>query len=186
MKASQADILIVPGLGNSGPDHWQTRWQAKLSTARRVEMGNWDRPHLADWVERLTRAVNTAKKPVILVAHSLGVVTVAHAAPQFDEGKVAGAYLVAMPDIEDASLLPDALKGIASDPIPRAPLPFPSVLVASRTDPYAAWTKAETIAHAWGAQFQDAGDAGHINAESGQGPWPEGLLSFAKFMSRLA
>ncbi len=185
MKASQADILIVPGLGNSGPDHWQTRWQAKLSTARRVEMGNWDRPHLADWTEKLTLAVNNAQKPVVLVAHSLGVLIVAHAAQRFDKGKVAGAYLVAMPDVEDASGLPDAVKGFAATPIPREPLPFPSILVASRTDPYAAWTKAETIAHAWGSQFQSAGDAGHINAESGQGPWPEGLLSFAKFMSRL-
>ena len=183
MKTSEADILIVPGLTNSGPDHWQSRWQAKLSTARRVEMGNWDRPHLADWTEKLARAVNTAKRPVVLVAHSLGVVTVAHAAPRLNAGKVAGAYLVAMPDVEDASLTPPETHGFA--PIPREPLPFPSVLVASRTDPFAAFAKAETIGHTWGAQVQDAGDAGHINAESGQGPWPEGLLSFAKFLSRL-
>ncbi|PTW57533.1 hypothetical protein C8N35_11012 [Breoghania corrubedonensis] len=183
MKAAEADILLIPGLGNSGPDHWQTRWEAKLSTARRVDMGDWNKPHRPQWTERLVRAVNAAEKPVVLVAHSLGVVTVAHAAPEFDKGKVAGAFLVAMSDVEDVSRMPAPVPGFA--PIPREPLPFASVLVASRTDPYAPWTKAETIAHAWGSQFQDAGDAGHINAESGQGPWPEGLLSFAKFMSRL-
>ena len=183
MKIAHAEILIVPGLGGSGPDHWQTRWEKKLSTARRVDMGDWDRPHLTQWSERLVRAVNTAQKPVVLVAHSLGVVTIAHAAPDFDEDRVAGAYLVALSDIEDVSRIPAPTPGFA--PIPREKLPFPSVLVASQTDPYAAFTKAERIASEWGASFENAGDCGHINAESGQGPWPEGLLSFAKFMSRL-
>lgn len=183
MKTAQADILIVPGLGGSGPEHWQSRWEKKLSTARRVEMGDWDRPHRAMWTEKLATAVNAAQKPVVIVAHSLGVVAVAHAAPQFKPGKVAGAYLVALPDIEDISRVPAEARGF--EPIPREKLAFPSVLVASRTDPYCAFAKAQAIAAEWGARFETAGDCGHINVDSGQGPWPEGLLSFAKFMQRL-
>lgn len=183
MRIANANILIVPGLGGSGADHWQTRWENKLSTARRVEQLDWDRPHRAQWAEKLALAVNTAQKPVVIVAHSLGVVTVAHAAPLFDEGKVAGAYLVALPDVEDTSRVPAAVNGYA--PIPREKLPFTSVLVASKTDPYCPYPKAERIAAEWGAKFESAGDCGHINSESGQGPWPEGLLSFAKFMTHL-
>ncbi len=146
-------------------------------------MGNWERPHLADWRERLVRAVNAAERPVVLVAHSLGVVMVAHAAPEFEPGKVVGAYLVAMADVEDTTRSSPETHNFA--PIPREPLPFETVMVASRNDPHAAWTRSETIANQWGAKFEDAGEAGHINADSGQGPWPEGLLSFARFMSRL-
>ncbi|AXS41160.1 alpha/beta hydrolase [Breoghania sp. L-A4] len=183
MKIAHSEILIVPGLGNSGPDHWQTRWETKLSTAKRVEMGNWDRPHREQWTERLVTAVNAAQRPVVLVGHSLGVVTIAHAAPKFDRGKVAGAYCVALPDIEDASRVPAPTPGFG--PIPREKLPFACTLVASQTDPYCPYPKAERIAAEWGAHFESAGDCGHINADSGQGPWPEGLLSFAKFMTRL-
>ena len=61
----------------------------------------------------------------------------------------------------------------------------PAHLVASRNDPYCDYQRAEDLAGAWGATFQDAGEAGHINVESGHGPWPEGMMSFAHFMKRL-
>ena len=72
MKAREADILIVPGYTNSGPDHWQSRWQSKLSTARRVEQAEWTKPVREDWTARVAEAVNEAERPVVLVAHSLG------------------------------------------------------------------------------------------------------------------
>src|SRR4051794_2700815 len=99
MRTSECEILIVPGLTSSGPDHWQSRWQQKLSTARRVEQDDWERPQRDAWTARLVQAVEAAAKPVVLVAHSLGVVAVAHAAPSFRLGKVGGAFLVALPDI---------------------------------------------------------------------------------------
>ena len=183
MRSSDADILIVPGISGSGPDHWQSRWEARLSTARRIGQADWDRPLCADWVAAIVAAVDAAERPALLVAHSLGVVAVAHAAPRLKPGAVRGAFLVGLPDIEDAAVLPDLDAGFL--PIPRAPLPFPTVLVASRTDPHAAYARAEDFSRAWGAELVDAGDSGHLNGESGHGPWPEGLRRFAGFLKGL-
>jgi hypothetical protein len=183
MKTSDADILIVPGLGGSGPDHWQTRWEGKLSTARRVEQTDWDHPVRDDWTRRLATEVERSERPVILIAHSLGVPTVAHAAPRFAAGAVRGAFLVGLPDLER----PDMPSEIdpAFSPLPRDPLPFPSLLVASRDDPFCSYERAEDFAYAWGAAIVDAGQAGHLNSDSGYGPWPEGLMRFAGFLKLL-
>jgi predicted alpha/beta hydrolase family esterase len=70
-------------------------------------------------------------------------------------------------------------------PSPSTPLPFPSLLIASRDDPHATYEEMETMALDWGAQVIDAGAAGHIDAQSGHGPWPEGLMRFAAFLARL-
>ena len=182
MKASDADIIIVPGHGNSGPDHWQTRWQERLSTARRVAQANWDKPDRHDWSARLADTVNESARPVVLVAHSLGIPTVVNASPRFT-ADVRGAFLVAPPDLESRKLKPRALK--AFGPYPRDPLPFPSITIGSRNDPYCDFAVAEDLAAAWGSLFIDAGEAGHINADAGYGPWPEGSLTFAKLLSRL-
>jgi len=183
MRTSDCDILIVPGYENSGPDPWQSRWERQLSTARRIEQRDWNAPMREEWVRRIVRAVERAERPVVLVAHSLGVVAVAHAAPHLPAGKVKGAFLVGLPDVEAEDFEPAVDRALA--PIPRDPLPFPSVLVASRTDPYGAYEKAEDIAYAWGSALVDAGDSGHLNSASGHGPWPEGLMRFAGFLKRL-
>ncbi len=182
MKASDADILIIPGYTNSGPDHWQSRWQARLSTARRVEQAEWSKPVREDWVDRVVEEVNASARPVVLVAHSLGVATAIHAIPRLD-GKVAGAFFVAPPDVANPSIRPKHL--MTFGPYPRDPLPFPSITVASRNDPFGTYDHADDIANAWGSLLIDAGESGHINAESGHGPWPEGTMVFAQFLSRL-
>lgn len=183
MKTADADILIIPGFGDSGPDHWQTRWESKLSTARRVVQPDWLRADRAQWTGTIVNAVHSATRPVILVAHSIGVAAVAHAAPGFPAGAVRGAFLVGLSDWDRPNLLP----GVSHDfaPLPRDPLPFPSLLVASRNDPYCDFEVAADFANAWGSALVDAGEAGHINAESGHGPWPEGLLRFAGFLKQL-
>jgi uncharacterized protein len=183
MRTSDCDILIVPGSTNSGPDHWQTRWERQLSTARRVEQRSWEEPDRDSWVDRIVEEVGRARRPVVLVAHSLGVVAVAHAAKYLDGQRVKGAFLVALPDLEDADF-PIAIEK-AFAPVPRDPLPFPSLLVASRNDPYCAYDKAEDVAYAWGAVIVDARESGHIDTASGHGPWPEGLMRFAGFLKRL-
>jgi uncharacterized protein len=183
MRTSDCDILIVPGHTNSGPDHWQSRWQQRLSSARRVEQDDWDSPLRDAWVSRLVNTVEGCRRPVVLVAHSLGVITVAHAAPLLPRAIVRGAFLVAPPDTEDPRLVLAIERSFA--PVPRDPLPFPSLLVASRSDPYCAFGRAEDFAYAWGSALLDAGDAGHINTASGYGPWPEGLMRFAGFLKRL-
>lgn len=182
MKVKDADILIIPGYTNSGPDHWQTRWQAKLSTARRVEQEEWSKPVRDEWAGQVAKAVNEAQRPVVLVAHSLGVATAIQAIPDFEK-PVAGAFLVAPPDVANPDIRPKHL--MTFGPYPRDPLPFPSVVVASRNDPFCALNVAEDLAGAWGALFIDAGDAGHINSDAGFGPWPEGSMVFAQFLSRL-
>lgn len=182
MKAKDADILIIPGYTNSGPDHWQSRWEAKLSTARRVEQAEWSKPVREDWTARVAETVNASTRPVILVGHSLGVAAAVQAVPDF-RNSVAGAFLVALPDVANPAIRPKHL--MTFGPYPRDPLPFPSIVVASRNDPYCPFDVAEDVAGAWGALFVDAGEAGHLNAESGYGPWPEGSMAFAKFVSRL-
>ena len=183
MRSSDLDILVVPGLAGSGPDHWQSRWLAKLSTARRVQQADWDHPRREAWTRAVIEAVEAASRPVMLIAHSLGVPTLAHAAPLMPAGRVVGAFLVAPPS-EAATLRLPAIDP-AFRPYPRAPLPFPSLLVASRNDEYGSFDDAADLALAWGSALVDAGDAGHLNDASGHGPWPEGLMSFAGFLGRL-
>lgn len=183
MRTSDCDILIIPGLGGSGPEHWQSRWQSKLSTARRVEQTDWDNPERMAWTAAIVLAVQAAGRPVILVAHSLGVPALAHAAPLMPAGRVAGALLVAPPS--EAAVASMAQIDPAFRPYPRDPLPFPSLLVASRNDEYGAFDDSADLALAWGSALVDAGEAGHLNDASGHGPWPEGLMSFAGFIRRL-
>lgn len=182
MKAKDADILIVPGYTNSGTDHWQTRWESKLSTARRVEQAEWSKPVREEWTAKVAEAVNVAQRPVVLVAHSLGVATAIQALPHFTK-PVVGGFFVAPPDVSNPAIRPKHL--MTFGPYPRDPLPFPSIVVASRNDPYSTFEAAEDIAAAWGSLFIDAGEVGHLNADSGHGPWPEGSLTFAKFLTGL-
>jgi len=183
MKISEADILILPGLGNSEPGHWQRRWGDRIANARIVEQENWDHPDQDRWVAAIARAVMMATRPVVLVAHSLAVPAVAHTAKQLADTKVRGAFLVAPPDVELSPDVPEATRVFS--PIPRDPLPFPSLLVASTNDPFCSIERAADFGLAWGSDFHIAGDAGHINTTSGHGPWPEGLLMFTRLMQRL-
>ncbi|MEM7464640.1 MAG: alpha/beta hydrolase [Pseudomonadota bacterium] len=182
MKTTDAEILILPGYKNSGPEHWQSRWESRLSAARRVQLGEWNKPVFEDWRDNLVAAVKEAKKPVILVGHSIGAQVAVQAADLFED-KVAGALLVAPPEVENPNIRPRHL--MTFGPARRDPLPFPSVTIASRNDPFCSIEKSEEMAADWGSLFMDAGESGHINHESGHGPWPEGLMVFSKFLSRL-
>lgn len=168
-------ILTVPGLSNSGPGHWQTLWEESLPNCRRVDLGLWDDPHRNTWVNKINLAIQRADRPVVLVAHSLGCLAVAWWAEfeQPRDGKVIGALLVAPPDVE---LRPIDRRLTRFAPFPHGELPFPSFLVASRTDPYMGFGQARQLARAWGSRFADAGEAGHINAESDLGEWTFGRL----------
>jgi predicted alpha/beta hydrolase family esterase len=182
MKVKDTDIIIVPGYTNSGPDHWQTRWETKLSTARRVEQAEWTKPVREDWVAEVVKAIDAATRPVVVVAHSLGVPTFIHAIPEIGD-KVKGAFLVTPPDVCNPNIRPKHL--MTFGPYPLEPLPFPSIVVASRNDHYCSYEVADELAASWGSMIIDAGDSGHVNSESGHGPWPEGSMVFAKFLSQL-
>ena len=187
MRASEAEILVIPGLGGSGPDHWQSRWEAKIPAVRRVVQADWDNPRLDSWRGRIVEEVARASRPVVLVAHSLGALAAAHAAPFLakgeNSGKVKGGFLVAPPSIEALAKM-DAID-LAFLTLPSELIPFPALVIASRDDPYASFTDSEDLARLLGAELADAGFSGHINIESGHGPWPEGLMRFAGFLKTL-
>jgi uncharacterized protein len=165
-------VLILPGWQNSGPDHWQSRWEA-LHGYRRVEQHDWMTPRRGDWMARLEEVLLGNDEPAVLVAHSLGChLAVAWAAHSKNTHRVKGALLVAPPDTERDDIR-EMLPSWA--PMPLKPLPFPSVLVASRDDPYGGFERSQGFAAAWGSRFVDQGNAGHINAETGLGDWAEGL-----------
>ena len=168
-------VLIIPGLHNSGPEHWQTKWEQERDDCVRVDLGMWDKPHRNTWVNKLNLAIRQyADRPVILVAHSLGCLAVAWWA-QYERPAygtpVAGALLVAPPEVDHAPLA-QALVPFA--PAPNILLPFPSIVVASRDDPYMKFERARRLATFWGSGFIDAGAAGHINADSSLGKWSYG------------
>lgn len=168
------DCLILPGLHDSGPDHWQTRWLAAREDCERVELGRWSQPSRSLWVSRLDRAIARAASPVVLVAHSLACHAVAWwaADASLDRlGKVRGALLVAPPDVDRADAVA-ALRPFA--PTPPGRLPFRSILAASRDDDYASFARLMGMAATWGSELADFGLQGHLNAESRLGDWIEG------------
>lgn len=168
---STHQVLTLPGWRNSGPDHWQSRWEA-LYGYQRVEQHDWDVPRRGDWLARLDDVVQATEGPLVLAAHSLGCALVA-AWAKFSRhtARVQAALLVAPPDLSQEALR----YGLPSwFPMVQEPLPFVSTLVASRNDALCTLVCAQALAQRWGSRFVDAGSCGHLNAESDLGDWPEG------------
>jgi len=166
--------LTLPGLDDSGPDHWQSIWEQERPSMERVGLGSWSQPSRNMWIARLERAIAEARGPVVLVAHSLSCHLVAWWAALAGEGAarpVAGAMLVAPPDLDRVSV-DRRISDFA--PSPRGVLPFPTVVVASRDDPWCDFDRSRAMAGNWLAAFCDAGPLGHINSASGVGRWHEG------------
>jgi len=173
-------LLIVPGLSGSGPEHWQTVWERLDARCRRVAQSDWEKPELSAWLQSLERAVEESAEPALLVAHSLGAVLVAHWARARASTSVLGALLVAPADVDTLAPSMTALQSFA--PLPGGRLPFPSLLVASRNDPYVSLERAAWMASAWGSRLVDVGSQGHINADSGLGTWPAGRALLAELL----
>jgi predicted alpha/beta hydrolase family esterase len=182
-KLRKTFVLTVPGLDGSGPEHWQTLWERRLNRCVRVQMGDWAYPERSKWIRRLDLEIRSSPAPVLIAAHSLGCLAVAWWSKErwslgYQE-RVIGALLVAPPDVERGH----ARERMASfAPIPREPLPFPSLTVASRNDIYASLDTSARIAAMWGSAFVDLGMVGHINAESGIGEWAEGIRLMASMV----
>lgn len=172
-------LLMLPGYGNSGPLHWQSRWEALHPHVVRVQQRDWDFPVCAAWVATLDAAVCDAGAGVVLVAHSLGCLTVAHwaaSAAAQSLAFVAGALLVAPPDPSRADF-PAQIQGFTE--VPQGALPFASTVVMSTDDPYDPLHRAERYAQQWGSRLIRLDGVGHINSDSGLGDWPEGLALLA-------
>ncbi|WP_020559603.1 RBBP9/YdeN family alpha/beta hydrolase [Thiofilum flexile] len=171
-------ILILPGIGNSGSEHWQTLWEQKHSNFQRVIQDDWDYPICAKWVERLDEAVAKTGKDTVLVAHSLACLMVAHWA-QTTKHSIRGALLVAVPD-PDGEKFPSEAKGFT--PLPKQRFAFPSLIVASANDPYGTLDYSKQCAQHWGSDWITIGLAGHINAASGLGVWSQGEQLLEKLL----
>lgn len=167
--------LIVPGWQGSSAEHWQSHWQQVLPECTRVEQDNWLLPEQQAWVAQLQRQIVADRRPVVLIAHSLGCVTVAHWAAQAPSAllaRVRGALLVAPADVERQDC-PAALRNFA--PMPSFPLPFPSLLVGSSNDHAATAPRALEFAQQWGSDAVILPNAGHINVQSGHHCWEQGF-----------
>ncbi|MEV0333369.1 alpha/beta fold hydrolase [Nocardia sp. NPDC050717] len=168
-------VVIVPGLRDHVPDHWQTLLAERLDRVRTVPPLERDKLSLAARVAALDAVVTAIDGPVVLVAHSAGVLIAVHWA-QEHRRPVRAALLATPADLESA--LPDGyptaeeLAAGGWNPIPRARLPFPSVVAASTNDPLASSRRVAGMAEAWGSRLVDLGDVGHLNPASGYGEWP--------------
>jgi len=147
-------ILIVPGLNGSGPDHWQTLWEEKYG-GKRVIQRDWGNPDLDGWVNTLNAAIAARSEQIVLVAHSLGCLTVAHWAQAYPEnaGQIRCALLVAPPNVESSHDIPEALRRFATHQV----IPFPSLLVGSENDHHMTLGIAQRLAGLWKSHFVNAG-----------------------------
>ena len=182
MNDTMKDVLILPGLWNSGPRHWQSLWHARHPEWRRLEHRDWNDPGRDEWMAEMDGAIATCAGAPVLVAHSLGCILAAHWAASGSPLRAAGAFLVAPSDVEAASYPIDA-NGFA--PVPLGPLPFPSIVVASTNDPYVTRERAQAFAAAWGSRYVEIGDADHVNTDAGYGEWPEGEQMLLEFCAQL-
>ncbi len=164
LSLSDYRVLLMPGLYNSGPEHWQSRWQRLYPHVERVEQDDWDHPQLPAWSARFDQLRARDSRPVLVAAHSFGCLATAYSLARDPRG-VAGVLLVAPAD-------PDKF-GVA-DALPHTPLPCPSIMIGSTNDPWMSADNAAAWAARWGSEFINLGALGHINAESGLGDWPFG------------
>ena len=182
--ADPVRVLVVPGLHESGPAHWQSWLQRQSRHALRVQQHDWDEPDLDRWAARI--AATLAGQPParwIAVAHSFGCLALARhlaraaSAPPDPRRPIRAALLVAPADPRKFS---------AEPLLPAGRLPLRSTLIGSETDPWMTGNEARRWAGVWGARFISLGDAGHINAEAGFGPLPQAQAVVADMTHRLA
>ncbi|MBD2460098.1 alpha/beta hydrolase [Oscillatoria sp. FACHB-1407] len=181
-------VLLVPGYLNSAPGHWQSLWEEEHPEFRRVMQRDWEAPDRQEWIQTLDQAIYTSAAPVVLAGHSCGSVAIAlwgeqwrgRWGEQHNSCPVIGALLVAPADCEAADAIP-AIQPLA--PMPRTPLPFPSIVVASSNDPYIRLPRAQAFAQAWGSRLQVLQGAGHITTDSGYGDWAEGKQWLQELMN---
>lgn len=167
-----SEVLIHPGLNNSGEQHWQRLWEKRFPQFRRIQQAEWDTPEMERWIETIDQHVaKNDPSNVVLVGHSLACCAIVFWAQKYNR-KIKGALLVAPSDTE-SDVYPPGTKGFT--PMPLFKLPFPSITVVSANDKYVSIERGKTFANAWGSQLVNIGNAGHINSESKLGFWEFGL-----------
>ena len=182
-------ILLVPGLRDHVAAHWQTLLEERLPNATAVPRMERDKLSCAAWVAKLDESLAAIDGPVILVAHSAGVMITVHWALR-NRRPIAGALLAAPPDFEsplpEGYPTPDTLRQNGWLPTPRKRLPFPSIVAASANDPLARYERVEELALAWGGTLVNLGNVGHLNPASGYGEWPQAEVFIRELASASA
>lgn len=176
-------LLILPGLGNSGEKHWQTFWHEKFKNSIRLVQDNWDEPILEEWINRLNEEISKLTNPTILVAHSLAVSLVLHWANKNSNKNIIGALLVAPADVDSPDHTPESVRNFS--PMPIYKLPFPSIVVASENDPYASFERKQYFAKNWGSDFVSVGQQGHINSDSDLEYWEDGQIILQQLIEKI-
>lgn len=169
-------ILTVPGFHGSDENHWQTWLEHQFPDSERLTGVNWESPRIYPWAEALEKQLDTMPGQAILVAHSFGCLVSALIASWRPE-KVAGVILVAPAAPQRFSLygpIKESQKNLQTiaGTLPDQHLNMLGVLVASKNDPWMSVVQADQLSRDWGLAFYNAGNAGHINSESGYGAWP--------------
>ncbi|MEO7216086.1 alpha/beta fold hydrolase [Mucilaginibacter sp.] len=167
----KSTIFILPGLGGSGPEHWQSIWENRFGFVR-IEQDDWETPVCEDWIAKIQQTISRQEPgTVILVGHSLACATIAFWAQKYNYA-IKGALMVAPSDTE-ADSYPLGTTGFA--PVPLAALPFRSITVFSTNDFYVTAERATLFAESWNSELKNIGDAAHINSASNLGLWKQGL-----------
>ncbi len=176
-------VIMLPGLGGSGPDHWQHMWASACENSSMVEVSDWNDPQLEDWLQGVDRAVEPVKGEFAFVAHSLGCALAAQwmaRAPKEIE-RLKGVMMVAPADIDDAAYTPECSHHFG--PMPVTDLGRKTITVISTDDPYVSTDRATAFNEAWNGRLVNLGDKGHINGQSGLGDWPEGKELLAELLN---
>jgi len=165
-----SNVFILPGLNNSGSDHWQTHWENQYGFLR-IQQQDWDTPHCEDWINQIQRVLEIyPDEQILLVGHSLACCTIVHWSNKFKR-KIKGALMVGPSDVEAPSY-PSGTTGFS--PMPLGKVPFPTVVIASSNDEYVSLERAAYFASHWKSVLVNIGPKGHINSASNLGLWPEG------------
>ena len=172
MKDQSVKIVIIPGLGGSDEDHWQSFWLKEFENSIRVVQNDWDKPILNDWLNKLNEEIIKLDSPTILVAHSLAVSLVLHWVKKYNNPNIKGALLVAPADVDSPTHTPEIVRGFSAIPISK--ISFPSVVVASENDEFVSLQRAKYFSEQWGSEFINVGFKGHINSDSNLKNWKEG------------
>ena len=180
-KVVTLKFLILPGIGNSDENHWQTLWENKSRDFQRIQQADWNNPDCSEWQNNLEEAVVALGKNTFLIAHSLSCLLVSHWASRSNLSN-AGALLVAPPD-PNAAVFPK--EAVRFSDFPSKKFAFPSIVVSSENDPYAEIDFSRNCASLWGAEFVSIGKCGHINSSSGFGFWPQGELLLERLVKKV-
>jgi len=184
MNNKNIQLLIVPGLGGSGENHWQSFWTKEFNNATKLNQDDWNEPKLNIWLDKLNNTILKLDTPIILVAHSLAVSLVLHWNEKYKNPNVKGALLVAPADVDSPKHTPEIVRNFAMMPISK--LNFPSIVIASDNDNFVSVDRAEFFSEKWGSDFVNIGDKGHINADSNLKSWKEGQVFLEELIDKIA